>query len=182
MLFKFFEIKNNKEKHKSLDELYSEYRQCCVYVAKKYTLNETDAEDIVQDVFMKIIEHREKYLKVSETEFKCLIIAMTKHAGVDFVREKQRLNNVLNKCRADMAGEVESVEELYLQHEAEKEIMKELQVLDETSQMILIYKSLSFTIKEIAVIMKLSYKTVETKLYRARNKLKKIREGADNDN
>lgn len=182
MLFTCLMMIEDEEERKSLTELYYIHRQRCVYIAKKYTHNESDAEDIVHDVFVKVIEHRNEYLKISKDEFKCLVIAMTKNAGVDFVRKKQRLNNALAKCQENMADRIESGEEMYLQHEAEVGIMKELQVLDEISRKIMIYKSLSFSIKEIAYIMKMPYRTVETKFYRARNKLKKKREGAENDN
>ena len=44
--------------HEALGELYARYRKQLMYYCKQYMRNEVDAEDIVQDVFLRIWERR----------------------------------------------------------------------------------------------------------------------------
>ena len=45
--------------HEALGELYARYRKQLMYYCKQYMRNESDAEDIVQDVFVRLWERRD---------------------------------------------------------------------------------------------------------------------------
>jgi len=62
----------------ALGELYARYKERMIYFCKHYVINEEDAEDIVQDIFLQLWGKR--HFLGSVTSFSGYIQAMTKNS------------------------------------------------------------------------------------------------------
>ena len=128
-------------------------------------LGRTDhAEDVVQDVFLKLLKQKEKCFHDYE-HLKSWLIRVTINQCLDYKKSFFRKNTV-------------PLEDFDISYEPEeKEIMEELYQLPKDYRNILyLYYYEEYSIKEIAEILGKNQNTVNSKLSRGRNRLKKIME------
>lgn len=123
-----------------------------------------DAEDVVQDVFLKLLKQKKKCFHDYE-HLKSWLIRVTINQCLDYKKSFFRKNTV-------------PLEDFDISYEPEeKEIMEELYQLPKDYRNILyLYYYEEYSIKEIAEILGKNQNTVNSKLSRGRNRLKKIME------
>lgn len=78
-----------------LTELYEKYYRWLVKKAREYVLDEAVAEDIVHDVFMRLIQKDEKWRSFNGDQLIAYTVQMTKNRSIDHLREKKKTFNVL---------------------------------------------------------------------------------------
>ena len=123
-----------------------------------------DAEDVVQDVFLKLLKQKDKCFNDYE-HLKSWLIRVTINQCLDYKKSFFRKNTV-------------PLEDLEIPYEQEERgILEELYRLPKDYRNILyLYYYEEYTIKEIAEILGKKQNTVNSKLTRGRNKLRKIME------
>ncbi len=84
------ELKNNDEEAFSL--LYNEYVKLIYHIAYSYTYNREDSEDIVNEVFMKIIKSIDSYKH--QNKFKEWICQITRNYCINYVTRDKERNNI----------------------------------------------------------------------------------------
>ena len=142
------------------EAVFRRYADMIYRVALHNVKNPADAEDILQEV--------------------CLTL-MTKSSPVEEEHLKRWLIRVtINKCR-DLArsGKLRSFEDIdnytHLQAEEPQRVLEELWELPENYRNIIyLYYYESYTVSEIAGILRLNINTVKTGLQRGRKRLKKL--------
>lgn len=123
-----------------------------------------DSEDVVQDVFLKLLKQKDKCFNDYE-HLKSWLIRVTINQCLDYKKSFFRKNTV----------PLEDFEIPYEQEE--KKILEELYQLPKDYRNILyLYYYEGYTIKEIAKILGKKQNTVNSKLTRGRNQLKKLME------
>ena len=132
-------------------------------IAYQKVLNRYDAEDIVQDVFVKLLSNK-SYFR-DEEHMKAWLIRVTINLCINYNKSLARQKTV-------------SVEQLDIPFtQQETGILEELYLLPEDERNILyLYYYEGYKIREIAKILRQKQNTINSKLTRARNKLKKIME------
>ncbi|MGB0390667.1 MAG: RNA polymerase sigma factor [Salibacteraceae bacterium] len=167
------------------NSIYLKHSELVYNLSLNYLHSKEDAEEITQDVFVKVFHELSNFR--GESKLKTWIYRITINACLDKIKSAQRRNK-LNFLRYISDGFV-SVQPLEFNHpgiqleqkEATERILIEIQKLPEKQQTAIILKSIEgLSQKEIAEIMDLSEKAVESLLSRARAKLKlnlKKREG-----
>lgn len=150
--------------------LIERYEQKVFQTSMGFVHNTADAEDLAQEVFIKAYKAIDSFK--GESSFGTWIYRITVNKSINQLRK--------NKLRA-MSGlydhETESHEEAgadfyLLQEEQRRQIKNALRQLNSTQKKIFIlfyYQDLS--IKEISVILKITPKSAESTLFRARKKL-----------
>lgn len=81
------------ESHRRLfEEIYISYRKQMFLVARSVLGNDSDAEDIVHDVFLKIAKkHMARISKIEkDTDLRNYLLKATKHAALDHWRKHRR--------------------------------------------------------------------------------------------
>lgn len=81
------------EKHRRLfEEIYINYRKQMFLVARSVLRSDSDAEDIVHDVFLKIAKkHMARISKIEkDTDLRNYLLKATKHAALDHWRKHRR--------------------------------------------------------------------------------------------
>ena len=121
-----------------------------------------DAEDVVQDVFLKLLKQKEKCFHDYE-HLKSWLIRVTINQCLDYKKSFFRKNTV-------------PLEDFDISYEPEeKEIMEELYQLPKDYRNILyLYYYEDFTIKEIANSLNLTESNVKNYIYRTLKELRRI--------
>lgn len=172
MFFIFLMTIDDPEERQQIEDLYNKHRYHCLHIARRYAHSEEDAEDMVQDVFVRVIKHKDEYLYLDEEEFKALLVTITKNLGIDIKRREKRHAIIEQEYGFQINTRAMPTETVVLIQEDYKRVMEEIDKLSEADQLIMYYRSLSIPVQTIAEMMDMPFKTVETKLYRIRKKLK----------
>ncbi len=148
-------------------------------LALNYLHSTEDAEELTQDVFVKVHKEMDKFR--GESKVKTWIYRITINACLDKIKSKQRRQrfNFLRYLSDDFVtfqpAEFNHPGIQLEQKESTERIMKAIKTLPPNQQTALILKSIEGqSQKEIAEIMQLNEKAVESLLTRARAKLKGI--------
>ena len=72
--------------------LYSEYKNLMYYTANRILRNSSDAEDVVHQAFLKVIEILYTISSPRCHKTRALLVTITEHKAIDLYREKQRRN------------------------------------------------------------------------------------------
>ncbi len=144
-------------------DIVNNYADMMFRIACQNLSSQMDAQDVVQDVFVKLLKYREK--KFEDTEhLKAWLIRVTVNRCRDYGR--------FQKVRREESIELHQIEKESRDHSELFEALECLTMEDRT--IVYLYYFEGFTIKEIAYIMKKRQNTISSKLTRARKKLKRI--------
>ena len=160
-------------------ELVTRYQDPVYAMCLRFLGDRTEAEDVAQEVFLRV--HRGLSSFKGEARFSTWLYRITFNLCADWLRRNRtaaRQAAALGEAgdiadgRIDLEGDVVDAEE-------RQRIRGALESLDERYRSVVVllyYQKLSY--KQIAVVLDLPVKTVETRLYRARRLLRRILEGA----
>ena len=153
----------NIQKEQQYNKIVEKYSDMIFRIAYQYLFNKYDAEDIVQEVFVKLLTKR--VIFKDEEHIKSWLIRVT-------------INQCLDYKKTLAKRSVVPIENMEIPFEQKEEgILEELQLLKEDERNILyLYYYEGYKIKEIAKILKQKQNTINSKLTRARKKLKEIME------
>jgi RNA polymerase sigma-70 factor (ECF subfamily) len=150
--------------------------------AYRFISNRNDAEDIAQEVFVKVYKSKDRYEPVSK--FSSWLYAVAANTCLDYKKRKKKdilyhsmpveLHDDDNKQLdiADTSGK--SVESTVEQSRIDDTVKKALNLLAENQRLTLILKEYEDkSYEEIADILDISISSVESLIFRARQNLKK---------
>ena len=154
--------------------IYNKYYHLLFKVAYSYILNRCDAEDIVQESFIKFFNVNKKI--DDNDKLKSYLVRIVVNKSIDFIRHNK------NKVSYD-SEYVESLSDDKEKESDDSNILKFVLLLkDSYKTVILLHYYDNYSIKEIANILKISESNVKTRLSRAREKLKEmIKKGGRNN-
>ncbi len=160
------------------EDIYEQYKDMVYNVSLSYLQNAQDAEEVTQDVFVKVYQKLSSFSKRSS--LKTWIYRITTNACLDFIKAKNRkkrfafissLFNEDNRARRELLHFDHPGVQLE-QKEAMKRIFDQINLLPENQKTAIILCRLEkLSHKEAAEIMNVSPKAVESLLQRARKKL-----------
>jgi len=145
-------------------QLYDLYADNVYKLAYSYTGSAADAEDIVQDVFLKLLQ---KNISVTAGKEKAYLMQVAANACRDHLRSASVRKNVTY--------------EEYLANENNNQDLEDSELLHALSQLPFKYRTVihlhyyeGYTLKEISKILKLSVSAVSMRLTRGREMLKEL--------
>ncbi|OUU01848.1 MAG: RNA polymerase sigma-70 factor [Bacteroidetes bacterium MED-G17] len=147
--------------------LFNKYYSQMVYLANTYLFNKEDAEEIVQDVFIKIWNKRNE---IQDFAIKTYLFTSTKNASINFLRRKKIDSQSLESLSKFKSQNAKPLESLEFAQKIKKAID---QLPPKTKRVFLMSRYFEFTYKEIAQILSLSPKTIENQMGTALRLLKK---------
>lgn len=158
-------------------QLFDENRQRIFAVAFRYAKNVEDAEDILQDTFIKAYQGLDKFKLTENTNFSAWLYRISINSSIDLLRKNRKMrdkyfdnDNFDNLSSNDDRHNPENSEHI---REAREKIDKVLDTLTARQRMIFIlrhYQHLSTS--EIAVYMSCSQGSVKKQLFRAVSAIK----------
>lgn len=156
---------NSGEKH-AYQELFERYAPRIYQFAKSYLKNKSDAEELVQDVFLKVWEKRE-FLDYSKN-VKAFVYKVAVNSIYDFIRRKNIENAFRDFIALHPPGNENNTWHQVILDDMMSHLDELLLKMPEQQQRIFkLSREEGLTNEEIAVQLNLSKRTVENHLYRA---------------
>lgn len=147
----------------TIEELVEKYSNMIMQIAYQNIFNKSDAEDITQEVFIKLLKNI--YKIDSEEHLKAWIIRVTINLSKDYNKSFWNRNTTALE------------EDLKFFDEESQDVFKELQKLKpKYRNIIYLYYYQGYKINEISNILSMNPNTVSSMLTRARKQLKDILE------
>lgn len=164
-----------------LSNIYDEYNRYIYHLCLKLTRNQTEAEDLMQEVWVKVVRYEESVAEVDHV--KAWLTTITMNTFRDRYRKNVRRSKYmmsqpeqLDVPILDLVPNNEtSTEELVEKTEITKIVQEKISQLDGIYQKTLWYFYVDqFSLAEISELMKVSIGTVKSRLFRAKARLKEI--------
>lgn len=167
--------------NESLEAVYEEYHRYIYHLSLKLTRNNVEAEDLMQEVWVKVVRYEESVTGVEHV--KAWLTTITMNTFRDRYRKKVRRSKyMMNQPETLDVPILDLVpnNDISTEEKIEKEIVNKL-VQDKMGQLDAIYRKTlwyfyidQYSLAEIAAIMKVSIGTVKSRLFRAKARLKEM--------
>lgn len=178
MLYGLSLLETEEQKNRFV-EIYDRNRDRMYHIAFRFLGQKEETENVVHDAFMKLADHFGRYERLSEREMDALCITIVKNTATDLL-EKRKKEILLEpedmeRQSRESAGNISIPEEAAMEKEQAELIRLLLKELSGIYHDILVLRYFcDLSVKEIAQILGISKKTAETRLYRAKERLRKV--------
>lgn len=160
----------------AFEQLITRYNPLLFKYVYSYTNDKQLAEDIVQEIFIKMITNIEKYDWRIGSKFSTWLYKIAYNTVVDEYRKKKIQNTIyLDDDKEYILQEVDSVEKIIIENDKTEKVQLAIEGLPpELKAIIYLRYYMNFSYKEISNIMKFPIKKVKWRLHDAIIKMKKI--------
>ena len=147
-------------------EIYDQYRNLVYKVAFSYLRVKEEAENILQDVFLKLYYHPPK----DESNLPGWLIKVTQNLSLDTIKKKKKETLVLSQTKRDqdLQTETKEIDVLFYLN----------QLPEKYAHVLKLFYYGHLNIKEIAKALNKSESNIKKMLERGRKQLKNLLEGA----
>lgn len=161
----------------AFNELISIYYPYVFKFLLKLTGSKEKTEDITQDTFIKMIKNIDKF-NFKGASFSTYIITIAKNTYIDYIR---KCKSELQEFDINMFGDVYYDENLYnkLSYDEALRCIDELPLLQKEAVRLKYLEG--YTLNEIAERQNTEVKTIKSRLFEARKKLKSLIKGDDDE-
>lgn len=168
-------LKNNDRQ--AFNELVALYKDKVISTCYRFLLNQQDAEDTAQEVFIEIFQSIQKFK--GEAKLSTWIYRITVSKCLDALKKqkrKKRISNLKNLLPIDLFGHLKAPNSQTDQQLIEQDNLNEIQIalnkLPENQRIAFTLSKIDgFTNSEIAEIMAVSLLAVESLIYRAKKQI-----------
>ena len=138
-------------------DLVNMYANNVYKIAVSYCNNRSDAEDIVQNVFIKLLKSKEKFKDDEHVKRWLIRVAINESKNIVPLEDSEPIINTRDKSdeKAVLLGAV-------------------MKLKEKNRIVVQLYYYEGYSVKEIAEILRIKETTVQTRLMRARNALREI--------
>lgn len=146
--------------------LYKEFYAYGMGICRRYALNESDAGDVLNDGFLKVFTHIDKY--ETSKPFKTCFAKIITNTAIDKYRLNLKFSN-----HDDISGHEHLGQEAPIHADlAYKELLHLIQGLSPAYRVVFnLYAIDGYTHEEIAALLNISVGTSKSNLFKARQKL-----------
>ncbi|PWK13741.1 RNA polymerase sigma factor [Tumebacillus permanentifrigoris] len=163
--------------------LVERYQSLVYTIALRMVRDRTEAEDIVQDVFLKAFRTLEHFRE--EASFKTWICKIATNRCIDWKRKhgvRQERTAQVEEAAWIPDTTVERPEQALVRRETQAEVRRLIEEMPEKYRKILIlYHFQNMSYQDIADDQQISPRTVETRLYRAKQMMRTALRGGESD-
>ena len=155
-------------------ELFAKHRQIMFKIAFGILHNKSDAEDIVQESFLWIINNLDKISQIPCNKRACYFASITEHLSLNAINKQRTHPTDDIDEHADISSDI-SVEKNAVDKITIDEVKLIIRTMSETDRLMLrLYLFEGRSYKEISRIAGISEGNARVCVYRARNRLAKL--------
>ena len=152
--------------------LFKYYYPGLVVFASNIVLNKDEAEELVQDFFVRLWENRHS-LK-SDNPLKSYLFTSVKNRSINFLKSAQVKKNVIEELKRQMESEIRYNPDIYTDTELQQKLKLAFTKLPpRTAEIFTLSRFKGLSNDEIALSLELSKRTVETQISNALKILRK---------
>lgn len=138
------------------EALFLQYQKAMLRKAMQYVYNVYDAEDIVSDAWLSLIQHLSIMMELDEKALSAYIMKCVANKALDYLRKKKHL-----LCAVELNDHIPAHSDLADSTVLAKNFLEEiLQVLTKQQQRVLLLKLEGYDDKEIAEIIRVRHSTI----------------------
>ena len=151
--------------------IYMEFYPSLIGFAKGYLIEITLAEDIVEDVMLKLWSNRQTISAIKNLRF--YLFVATKNACINYLIKIKKINSIsIDDLEIEICGAITNAEENIISQENVAIINNEINKLPKKCQAIfLLVKEEKLKYREVAELLNLSVKTIESQMAIAMKRL-----------
>lgn len=167
--------------NQNLENIYEEYNRHIYHLCLKLTRNNTEAEDLMQEVWVKVVRYEDNVAEVEH--IKAWLTTITMNTFRDRYRKTVRRSKyMINQPETLDVPILDLVPntDISTEEKIEKEVVTKL-VQEKMGQLDAIYQKTlwyfyidQYSLAEISALMKVSVGTVKSRLFRAKARLKEM--------
>ena len=159
----------------AFEELFHRHQGRVYSVTRRMMNNEEDAEDLVQEIFLKAYQKIDKFKYTSA--FSTWLYRLAVNQCIDQLRKRKNSVNAMPLEEAILQVDEDTPEDHALLDDRNRQIWSAINSLRDKERAIIILKDIEgLSYKEIAEVFKCSLGRVKSRLHEARQKLKAILE------
>ena len=176
MLLIYISMLDNEQEKKKMRDLYEENKHFIFAYAMKITGKKEIAEDALHNAFISIIQNKDKYLKLTCRDFRRSAVIIVRNKCFDILRkEKPYSNKSIEELEIFLEADETPVDDQVIFQSDYEQIRKHLDSIDEISKQVLLMKYiLSMSYKEIGKELGMTPKHIDTRIMRAKEKVRKL--------
>lgn len=156
-------IRLQKGDRKAYETIYKLYAERIYFFSVKYLESEIEAEEVAQNVFIKIWVKREELR--DDLSLNSFLFMITKNAVIDILRKRKRVREANQQISRHQKQLMEAPDDIYEYRELSREVNELINSLPERRRLIYrLSREHGLSHKEIAAKMSISTKTVEVQI------------------
>ncbi|MBK3496122.1 sigma-70 family RNA polymerase sigma factor [Viridibacillus sp. YIM B01967] len=163
-------MKATANDYEIMEELYNLYEQKMYQVAYSILHNVQQAEDVVQETFILLLENIHKINDIEDHKTKSFVLKSTKNKAIDYYRSNKRSIEMFNKFKEvpqeDTCDNVTQKIQRLITKEQQYQLLETLSMIHKEIIKYLLFYEL--TTKETAEILGISEGTVRKRYERAK--------------
>ncbi|MBO4878746.1 MAG: sigma-70 family RNA polymerase sigma factor [Clostridia bacterium] len=175
----FLVLVDTEEKRKLLTELYNSYRRGLYSFANKYLNDASEAEDIVQDVFLRVAEEQIDKLMSKDETYRCrFLFICTRNRALNVLQRKSKVIPVDYLTETGNVPLWSENEETLVDQICDRDMLKKakaaIKQLDPIYGDVLWMTMEGFSVADIAKLFGEKAETIKKRLYRGRITLRTV--------
>lgn len=155
------------EKNK-FEALYYEYKSILFSHAFQIVKNEADAEDVLQNAFIKIAKNIKAIRDIKSRETLSYLLVITKNSAFDFLRKNAKNNEISLDGAEQIAVSEDTIEALVSKLEYEKIVTAIRNISSPYNEVLYLHYVKDYSIKKTAQLLGRKFETVKVQLVRGK--------------
>lgn len=173
----FMSVDMNDEEKNKFEKLYNKYKNALFYQALKFVQNEADAEDILQNAFIKIAKNINSIDDSNSKETLSFLIVITKNTAYDFIRKTSKITEVPLSLIEETTHTEDTLDNVINRLEYQSIVTVVSKIPTPYNEVLYLHYVKDYSIKKTASLLKRKTATVKMQLVRGKQILiKKLTE------
>jgi len=176
MLLLYYSMLDTEQERDEMTKIYIEHKHAMLMYALKITRDNELAEDAVHNAFLSIINHKEKYFSLSCKDFRYSAVIIVRNKCIDLLRKQKLYTHIpMEELEIYLETGDEPIDDQIIASSMYEDIRRNLNSLDEISRQVLVMKYyFNMSYKEIGKQLNMTAKHVDTRIMRAKEKMRKL--------
>lgn len=172
MLLFYLSLIENEEDKSKFEQLYIKYREPMAHYATKMLGSDTNSEDVVDEAFMRIINHMDGVEDIDSHKTQSFIVKIVRNICIDYLRAEKRNDHISYDEEFDLYYQPSKKIQYNLEEIEFSALVDKIKELPDIYRDVIMLKFYhGYNDHEIADMLSLAYPTVRKRIGRARDLL-----------